>query len=143
VRILFDTNVVLDLLLDRAPFANAAAGLAAMAERGELVGVLGATTVTTVHYLAAKALDDQRARSHVKKLLQIFEVAPVTRSVLESALGLPFRDFEDAVLHEAGREFGATAIVTRNQPDFDGGSLAIYEPAELYVALTSVQENGS
>jgi predicted nucleic acid-binding protein len=136
VKVLFDTNVVLDLLLDRAPFADAAAGLAAFVERGALAGVLGATTVTTLYYLTAKALGSEEARAHMETLLRLFEVAPVTRSVLESALDLPFADFEDAVLHEAGREAGVTAVVTRNLEDFKSSTLSVYSPSELLTALT-------
>jgi predicted nucleic acid-binding protein len=137
VKVLFDTNVVLDLLLDRVPFAAAAAELAARVERGELAGYLGATTITTVHYLSSKAVGRDRARQHVGGLLQLFEVAPVTRPVLAAALDLPFGDFEDAVLHEAAREAGARAIVTRDPRDFAGSRLAVFTPQELLAALAA------
>jgi hypothetical protein len=104
-------------------------------ERGELVGYLAATTLTTIHYLAAKAVGGERAREQVRSLLQLFEVAPVTRPVIEAALDLPFPDFEDAVLHEAAREAGAQAIVTRNLGDFTLATLAVYAPEELLAAL--------
>lgn len=137
MRVLFDTNVVLDLLLDREPWADIACELIDRVERGELIGVLGATTVTTVYYIAASARDAPTARRHVEDLLRLFEVAPVTRSVLKSALALEMADFEDAVLHEAGRESGADAIVTRDLRDFTRGELAVYDPKELLTALTA------
>ncbi len=127
-----DTNVVLDLLLDRTPHAANAAQIFSLVERNIIVGCLGATTLTTIHYLATKAVGAQKARREIRKLLRLFEIAPVNRAVLEAALAAEgFRDFEDAVLHEAARQADADALVTRNQSDFRTAVLAIYEPREL------------
>lgn len=137
MKILFDTNVVLDLLLDREPFAKTAADLFVRVERGELTGLLGATTITTLHYLAAKVVGVGQARQAIEKLLLLFEIAPVNRAVLATALRLEFNDFEDAVLHEAGRHAGAQGIVTRNPRDFKQANLSVYSPEELIRALAA------
>jgi predicted nucleic acid-binding protein len=131
MRVLFDTNVVLDVLLTRAPHAEAATQLMDLVARRRLDGVLGATSVTTIHYLLGKALDAAVVRRHVNSLLAIFDVAAVTRAVLADATKLRFRDYEDAVLHEAARHSGCTSIVTRDPKDFVGSKLGIYQPAEL------------
>jgi hypothetical protein len=115
--------------------------LFAHVERGTVDGLLGATTLTTIHYLAAKAVGDERAREHVGTLLQLFDVAPVTRAVLEDALALSFTDFEDAVLHEAARHARADGIVTRNASDFAAATLAVYTPAELRAALRQSKQS--
>lgn len=135
MRILFDTNVVLDLLLDRQPFAEPAAALFARVERGEDSGYLCATTVTTIFYLASKTLGAGQARLHVKTLLELFEIAPVSRPVVEGALLAGFDDFEDAVLHEAARHADVQCIVTRNIKDFKRASLPVYMPDELLAGL--------
>lgn len=137
MKVLFDTNVILDLMLDREPFAEVAERLVSSAESGALTGCLGATTITTIHYLAAKVLGSQRSLDEVRKLLVIFEIAPVNRPVLERALDLGFSDFEDAVLHEAARQSGAEAIVTRNRFDFANSEIPVYSPEELAEALDS------
>lgn len=137
MKVLFDTNVILDLMLDRAPFAEVSERLVSSAESGVLTGCLGATTVTTIHYLAAKVLGSKRSLDEVRKLLVIFEVAPVNRPVLERALDLGFPDFEDAVLHEAARQAGAEVIVTRNRSDFADSEIPVYSPEELAQALDS------
>jgi predicted nucleic acid-binding protein len=130
VRVLFDTNVVLDLLLDRRPWSATAAELFARVEGGTLDGYLGATTLTTIHYLATKAVGAEAARQHVAGLLALCEVAAVDRTVLAEALALGFGDFEDAVLHEAARSVGAEAIVTRDPRGFRKGSLLVLTPEE-------------
>lgn len=135
MRVLFDTNVILDLMLNRAPFAEVSERLVASAESGTLTGYLGATTLTTIHYLASKALGSQRSLGEVRKLMAIFEVAPVDRPVLEAAIELAFSDFEDAVLYEAARRVGAEAIVTRNGSDFSTSEIPVYSPEKLAQAL--------
>ena len=131
MRVLFDTNVVLDVLLARPPHAVAATELFDIVARRELDAVLGATTVTTIFYLVANAAGPARARRSIAELLALFDVAAVGRTTLADALGLRFRDYEDAVLHESARQTGATGIVTRDPAGFAAASLRIYSPAEL------------
>jgi predicted nucleic acid-binding protein len=140
MKILFDTNVVLDLLLAREPFIGAATQLVAKVEQGDIEGYLCATTVTTIHYLVSKKLNAKQAALAIDRLLRLFEVAVVSRSILSSAMTLPFRDYEDAVLHEAARVAGADAIVTRNLTDFTQAQLPVYEPATLLTLLQRKDE---
>lgn len=135
MKMLFDTNVILDVLLARRPYVESAARLFALADRGRITGVICATTVTTIHYLAEKAVGRAKARKHLRNLLAIFDVACVDREVLERAMQLQFADFEDAVLHEAALAHGAIGIVTRNGKDFAAASLPIFDPGELLAAI--------
>ncbi|HEX9945343.1 MAG TPA: PIN domain-containing protein [Thermoanaerobaculia bacterium] len=131
MKVLFDTNVVLDVLLNRAPFRDIAAQLVARVERKELVGVLGATTLTTLYYLVAKASGKKAARSAVRDLINLFEIAAVDRQVLARALESPIKDFEDAVLVQAVASAEVDAVVTRDPEDFQGSSLQIFSPQRL------------
>jgi predicted nucleic acid-binding protein len=137
VKVLFDTNVVLDVLLDRAPFRETAAQLVARVERDEVTGVLGATTLTTIYYLVAKASGKDTARSAVRDLLDLFQIAAVDRRVLAEAVESPIKDLEDAVLVEAGLLEAVDAVVTRDPEDFRNGALRIFSPQELNAALSS------
>jgi len=139
VKVLFDTHVVLDVLLARAPHAEAAARLFSLVDSRRLEGAICATTVTTVFYLAGKAVGVKEARRLVAELLALFSVAAVGRSELENALASSFDDFEDAVLHEAARSAGMTAIVTRNGRDFTRATLPVFAPQELLAALGAAQ----
>lgn len=131
MRVLFDTNVVLDVLFARDPHAAPATALFDLVAQKELDGVLGATTITTIFYLAAKAAGPAPARRHINSLLSLFDIAAVGRAVLADAVDLGFKDYEDAVLHEAARHAAATAIVTRDPAGFAGARLRVYGPAEL------------
>ena len=104
----------------------------AAVETGAAEGFLCATTVTTIHYLTAKAVGRKAAEKHVAALLRIFQIAPVTDVVLSSALDSNARDFEDAVLFESARAVSADAIVTRNPSDFPkSAGISIHMPADV------------
>jgi len=132
LRVLFDTNVVLDLLLDREPFSLDAANCFSRVETGQIEGWLCASTVTTLHYLIRKSAGARRARESISLLLSLFQIAPVNKTALEGALNLPFSDFEDAVLHEAARLVNADVIVTRNTADFKHSNVPVWLPGRLY-----------
>ena len=135
MKVLFDTNVVLDHLLAREPHADNAERLLNLVDTGRIEGFICSTTATTIYYLASKSVGTQAAMDHLRKLLAIFAVAGVDRGVLQGALDLDFPDFEDAVLHEAACNVGAAAIVTRNGKDFAGSALPVFDPAELLAAV--------
>ena len=136
MKLLLDTNVVLDVLLARSPFEVDSAALMAAVETGAAEGFLCATTVTTIHYLMAKAVGRKTAERHIGALLRIFQIAPVTDVVLLSALGGKARDFEDAVLLESARAVSVDAIITRNPSDFpkDAG-ISIHMPGDIVKIL--------
>jgi predicted nucleic acid-binding protein len=140
VKVLFDTNVVLDVLLDREAHVDVAAKLFALIDNGRLEGSVCATTVTTIYYIAAKSFGRKRAHVQVREILDLFDVSDVGRDVLDRALALDFADFEDAVAHEAARASGASAIVTRDGGDFANASLPVFDPAELLAAIAAASK---
>lgn len=137
MRLLVDTNIVLDVLLDRAPFADAAVQIFGMIERSVHQGFLGATTVTTIDYLLGRHLDRSESRRHLESLLGLFSIAPVNRSVLERALRSKIPDFEDAVLEQAALLCGVEVLITRNVRDFTKATLKVFEPIEFLASATA------
>lgn len=127
---MLDTNVVLDVLLDRTAFVDQSSQILDLVERGTVTGLLCATTITTLAYLAGKAVGKQQATKQIRQLLSLFEVAPVTRAVLDAALASKAPDFEDAVLAEAALQAGAHAIITRNLRDFAHSPVRAHTPAQ-------------
>lgn len=127
---MLDTNVVLDVLLDRTAFVDQSSQILDLVERGAVTGLLCATTITTLAYLAGKAVGKQQATKQIRQLLSLFEVAPVTRAVLDAALASKEPDFEDAVLAEAALQAGAHAIITRNLRDFAHSPVRAHTPAQ-------------
>jgi predicted nucleic acid-binding protein len=134
LNILFDTNVILDGLLDREPFGRQAALLFNAAEESVFNGFICAASVTTLFYLMQKAKSQLFARQKIKVLLDLFEIAPVNRAVLEDAVNGGFHDYEDGVVYQAAVAIHADGIVTRNMTDFRMSKIPVYSPAELLTA---------
>lgn len=135
MRLLLDTNVVLDVMLKRHPHVTDSTKVMAAAEIGSVDGSLCATTVTTIHCLATKALGAKMAAKEIARLLSIFRIVSVTEAVLHTALQTKSPDYEDAVLFEAARALGVDGIASRNSKDFPKSVLAIYQPIDVVTLL--------
>ena len=122
-------------MLDRASFALDSASVLASIESSRAQGLLCATTITTIYYIAQRSMGATASRSRVGDLLTVFGVAPVNGVVLEAAIASKIKDFEDAVLHEAAVRAGADCIVTRNTADFGRSQLPVYTPAQAVLAM--------
>jgi predicted nucleic acid-binding protein len=138
-RALFDVNVVLDVLLDRQPFAGAASAAWTAVELGRAEGFLSAHAVTTLHYLNAREVGAKKARATTEALLSVFDVAAVDEAVLRAALALGWADFEDAVTAAAARRARCQAIVTRNTRDFKATWIRVLTPPEAAVWLMTAE----
>lgn len=119
-KVLIDTNVVLDVLLDRQPHAGASVAVWAAVETGSAHGLLAAHAVTTIHYLIRREMGAAGARRTISTMLKVFGVAVVDGPIIQLALGLPLSDFEDAVTAAAAQFAGCDYIVTRDTRGFRG-----------------------
>ena len=131
--------MLLDALLDRNPFGEHAILLFDAVEQSLINGFIGASSVTTLYYLMEKHKTKTFARHKIGLLLELFEIAPITRAVLEEAMALGFNDYEDAVVHQSAAAVNADGIVTRNTTDFKKASLSVYSPPELLGILNIVK----
>lgn len=139
MKILFDTNIILDVFLARQPFLENAARLFAKVEQGNFEGILGATTITTLYYLISKQLGKKETKQAIEKLLNLFEIGSVDHLVLRTSLSLDFSDYEDAVLYQVALHNQTQGIVTRDRQGFEKGSLPVYSPEELLNSLDSLE----
>jgi predicted nucleic acid-binding protein len=134
-----DLNVILDVILDRPPGAEAASALWAAIENGLGRGMIPAHGLTTIFYLLEKALGAGFARDGVDRLLQVFGVATVDDAVIRRALVLSWPDFEDAVCAAAAEATGCEAIVTRDPDGYRNCSLLVIDPAAALAWLINHQ----
>lgn len=132
MKIVFDTNIILDVLLIREPHAEMSMNLFDTVVNKEIDGYLCATTITTIDYLVSKFQNKQKARELICQLLDVFSVAEVNETVLTKAVVSDFSDFEDAVLYQSACYSGVNGLVTRNSKDFKTADLPVYSPNELW-----------
>lgn len=138
MKIIFDTNVVLDLLLDRESFADDAAALFSLVENRNVNGCLCATTITTIFYLVTKAKGYEPAKDALRSLLLLFEIATVNGEILGRALNGAFRDYEDAVIYEAAKNAGVDMLITRNETDFQVKDIAVNNPPGALIIINKL-----
>ena len=136
-RLLLDLNVILDVILDRPPGADAAAALWAAIEHGQAEGMIPAHGVTTIFYLLEKARGAAFAREGLERLIKVFSVAAGGEDVIRHALVLAWPDFEDAVCAAAAAASGCDAIVTRDPGGYPKAPLPVIDPAAALGWLTA------
>ena len=132
MRVLFDTNVLLDAVLAREPFVEDAAFLLEAVEAGQVEGVISATTLTDIHYVVKRQTKNAEiALDTVIKLLTLMEIGSVDRRVLEQAVVLNLSDFEDAVQVACALSTRLEAIATRDKTGFAASPVLVLSPEEL------------
>lgn len=134
-QVLFDLNILLDVLQERKDFYNFSAQALAYAEMGRIQGWLAAHSVTTLFYLIAKDQSPEQARVMLTSLLQFLKIAAVDQNTIEQAMNLPYRDFEDAVQVIAALQIHADYLLTRNVRDYQPAPLEVLQPVELLAIL--------
>jgi predicted nucleic acid-binding protein len=134
-QVLFDLNIILDVLQERKDFYDFSARLLAYAETGIIQGWLAAHSVTTLFYLIAKDKSPEQARVTLTSLLQFLKIASVDQNTIEQALNLPYRDFEDAVQMMAALQIHADYLLTRNVRDYQPAPMEVIQPVELLAIL--------
>ena len=131
MKVLIDTNVVLDLLLEREPFVESATALFEQIERGSLEGYITATTITNIFYIIRKSEGCEVALVAINRLLIGLRFCAVDRQTIETALSLCLKDFEDGIQLACATLNQLDGIVTRDGKDFIDSNLPIYLPIEL------------
>ncbi len=133
---LLDTNVVLDALANREPWAKEARDLLFLAACGKLDLSLSGSTITDVYYLVNRYVthDKRRSAEVVDTLMQSLTVVNVGMRECLFAAHSPMRDYEDAVVAEAARSAKLDYIVTRNLEDYEQSEVPAISPHD-YLAM--------
>ncbi len=135
MRVLIDTNVLLDVLCGREGFAQAAAVVFKLCETGRIEGFVSAVSVPNIMYILRKELNAEKTADILKMLNLIFRIADLKAGDLTEAAALKFPDYEDALQYVCAKRIGAEYIVTRNEKDFRSGSLPALSPGKLIKIL--------
>jgi predicted nucleic acid-binding protein len=137
LKILFDTNIILDVFLNRKPFEETAIRLFSAVENNIIQGYLCSTTITTLDYLLNKSIGRDNSKHAIVSVLDMFNITEVNYRTLKAAVDSDFSDFEDAVLYFSGYDASVDGIVTRNTNDFTAAQLPIYKPDDLWALIKS------
>jgi len=139
--ILLDTNVVLDILLNRKPWYTDAALIFGMAQQKLIKGYVSASTITDLFYITEKENGKSKTREAIKRLLKVFYPATVTDKNIYQALELDWDDFEDSIQFIVGSDLSVDYIVTRNPKDFISNSIDVVTPEHFLQTITDIADN--
>ncbi len=131
MKVLFDLNILLDVMQQREAFYTASAAAQSKALRGECEGVVPCHAITTLHYLLTRYVDKQKADEGIDFLLENLEVVSADTTTFQQARQLHMKDFEDAVVASVAAQAGCQAIITRNIDDFRHSPVNALLPQEF------------
>ena len=132
MRILIDTNVIMDLILKREPFFCASKKVIELCANNNIQGCIAAHTVPNLYFILRKHLTIGQRKDILLKLCKMFTVVGIDAEKLEAALqNNDFDDFEDCLQVECAKDFESDYIITRNIKDFNGSVVTVIEPSEF------------
>ena len=136
-KILLDTNVILDIALERDDFVTNSIELLLLINKLDYRVFISATTVTDIYYISKKQVGRDKTIHFLTKLFEHIKIAGVDTTIILNALNSGLKDFEDAVQIETAKQNDISIVITRNKKDFENSNMNIYTPAEYINKLKS------
>jgi len=137
VKVLIDTNIILDIALNRKPFVEQATLLWRLTEQKEITACLSNTSITDIYYICRKHTGQEAARGFISDILDTFSLADIDEDGFREALNTDMTDFEDAVQYLISMRNNCDALITRNKVDF-GDRPNVLAPTELFERIKSL-----
>ena len=131
MKVLIDTNVILDVLCNREGFSEASAKVWKYCETGILNGYVSALSIPNIVYILRKELDPDKTKTVIDRLFMLFDIVELMPDDLKKAADMKLSDFEDAVQMVCADRIDADFIVTRNIRDFSASKVTAVKPTEL------------
>ena len=124
-----DSDVIIDLLIDRTPFSDHSTHIFNMASMGKIELWMSSLSVNNIYYVIRKPLGEKKAKEVIRELTTFIQIEGVGKREIVEALSLNFKDFEDAIQYStATRIAGVKAILTRNSKDYKNSKIAVFTP---------------
>lgn len=131
MKILVDTNVILDVLCDRPEFVDSSSKIWKYCEVGQIEGYISALSVPNIVYILRKELTPQKTEQLIQQITMIFKVVDLRSTDLKAAAEMFTSDYEDALQMCQAVRINADFIITRNIRDFKGSKVPALKPSEL------------
>ena len=131
MKILVDTNIILDVLCNRSDFVEASSKVWKLCEVHKIEGYISALSIPNIVYILRKELTPQRTQQLIQQITMIFEVVDLKAADLKNAAEMYSSDYEDAIQMCQAKRLEADFIVTRNIRDFKDSKVLALKPSEL------------
>jgi predicted nucleic acid-binding protein len=134
-KTLVDITVLMDALDNEQEKDNASNAILSLAAKRRIQGFICAAAIEPLHTELARSRGAAYARSAIQRICAILAVAPVDAAVIDGAMGLGWRNLDDALTFESARRIGLDSLVTLNGPDFDHPSVTVQAPEEFMESI--------
>ena len=132
MKLMIDTNVILDVLLERSDFYENSKAVLDLCENKKILGFVSASSITDIFYLVRRALKDtDKTYKVIGALLNIVGILNVTQDDVQRAFLQHAKDFEDCLLAECAKSNNCAGIVTRDKKDFQDFGITLYSPEQI------------
>lgn len=129
-RVLFDTNIILDIALKRSPHFELASELFGMIDEMKISGHVTASTISDIYYISKKEKGHRQAVEFISNLIEILEVIGVNKETIIEALRIGLNDFEDSIQVSAAQFSNLDCNITRNKTDFEKTNFDVHTSSE-------------
>ncbi|MEH2130641.1 MAG: PIN domain-containing protein [Nostoc sp.] len=137
MKVLLDTNIIVDIALERQPYITNSETVLAFVEQGQIEGYISAPTISDLYYLIRKQKGRDLTIDFLRQIITFCQIATVNKTAIRMALTANFRDFEDAIQYSTAVLNQLDAIITRNPQDFPVITPRILTPEQLIQELTN------
>jgi predicted nucleic acid-binding protein len=137
VKVLLDTNIVVDVALERQPFFGNSETVLSFVEEGQIEGYISASSFGDLFYILRKQKGRDLAHEFLREIVTFCQVATVDSTIINMALTVNFKDFEDAIQYSTAVLNHLDAIITRNPRDFPVTIPRIITPEQLIQELSN------
>lgn len=132
IKLLIDTNIVIDLLSKRDEFYDEAADLFSRADKKKLKLTISSLTFANTNYILSKLKSPKEAKEILRKFKVLVELLNLDDKITELALSDDdFSDFEDGLQYYSAIENNIDIIITRNKKDFKNSKLPVLTAKEF------------
>jgi len=138
IKILLDTNIILDIALKREPHFENSAEIFKLIEKYAIEAYISATSVNDIYYIARKEKGNEAARAFITGLVGFVTIAGISRQTVMNALQSEIADFEDALQNYAAIETDCDYIITRNKSDFRNADIIVLTPTEFIASVNDI-----
>ena len=132
-RVLVDTNILLDVFLERHPHCLPAQTVWTLVERKQIQAAISAVSVNNVFFIIKKLSSKEKATKAIETLVDIFSIVEINSKIIVKTLAGKFDDFEDGLQYHSALKYKAQAILTRNPDDFRKSQIPVMDCA-MYLA---------
>ena len=138
MKLLVDTNVVIDYIDERQGFLESARKLMLLGLLREFDLWMSPSQVTDMFYIltnGGRASLAEEVKMSIRETRKFIKICSLSEADIDAALDSAWSDFEDACVYQCARKIKADAIITRNQKDFEKSSIKVFDCDEWFAYL--------